>query len=188
MPAEIPKSVPDFPSGQYQPRWFHFLELGVQRLHDLLKLRQDVFVVEQKCAFGEIDGRDPAGRHLLIFDRAETVVGCCRVIPPQPLRQIAPVEEDDHVASIGRVVVARQTRGTGIGHLLMKAAVRFCREQFPQQTLHVAAQAHLEEFYAQHGFAVIGSPYDEDGIPHVTMIMKTVTATDEVPPDDTDRD
>jgi len=160
-----------------------FERLTGHQLYAVLKLRQDVFVVEQECAFGEIDGRDPHAQHLLMFDRAETLVGCCRVIPPQPLQQIAPVEEDNLAASIGRVVVARQARGTGIGHLLMKAAVRFCREHFPEKTLHVAAQAHLEEFYAQHGFAVIGSPYDEDGIPHVTMMMQIGPATDDGPPD-----
>ena len=130
-------------------------ELSGLDVHDLLKLRQDVFVVEQACAFADIDGLDPRALHLLAFVRGP-LAGCLRLLDSPDLR-------------IGRIVVAPQARGSGLGHRLMAAAIERCASDHPDRAIYLSAQAHLKDFYAGHGFIVVSAPYLEDGIPHVDM-------------------
>lgn len=137
-----------------------FDELSGREVHDLLRLRQDVFVVEQACAFAEIDGRDPDAVHLFGYVDGR-LVACARVFAPG----IVAAE-----ASIGRVVTATQTRGTGVGRALMREALRLADALAPGAPVRVAAQAHLEAFYASLGFSVVGDPYLDDGIVHVDMV------------------
>jgi ElaA protein len=136
--------------------WARFAALSGLEVHDLLRLRQDVFVVEQACAFPEIDGRDPQALHLLARIDGR-LVGCLRLL------------DEEKAMRIGRIVVGPAARGTGLGHRLMRAALARCAETAPARPVVLSAQAHLQNFYAGHGFIVVSPAYLEDEIPHVDM-------------------
>ncbi len=133
-----------------------FAQLDTPTLYALLKLRQDVFVVEQKCPFPEIDGRDaePGVTHLWIADTAG---------PLSYLRVFDP--EAGGTARIGRVVTAAHARGRGLSGLLMTAALELVGDA-PAQ---LDAQVDTASFYARFGFREAGPEYLEDDIPHVLM-------------------
>lgn len=130
-------------------------DLDARTLHDLLRLRVDVFVVEQACPYPEIDGRDlePGTRHLWLADD-DAPVACLRVL-----------EEADGSARIGRVVTAATHRGAGLAARLMAAAL----DEVGERPCVLDAQSHLAGFYARAGFEVSGPEFVEDGIPHLPM-------------------
>jgi ElaA protein len=132
-----------------------FDELTTSTLYALLRLRVDVFVVEQHCPYPELDGRDtePGTRHLWTT-RDGLPVGYLRTLV-----------EPDGGARIGRVCVAGSERGTGLARRLMVAAL----DRLGDKPVTLDAQAHLTGFYASFGFAPSGPGYVEDGIPHVPM-------------------
>jgi len=134
-------------------QWFLRPWEGLDReaLYGILRLRAEVFVVEQACAYADLDGRDAEALHLWAED-GHGVAACARVLP-------GPV--------IGRVVTRADVRGTGLGYELMERALRAC--PVGEAAVHLSAQAHLEGFYRTFGFAVSGPGYLEDGIPHVPM-------------------
>lgn len=119
------------------------------------KLRQDVFVVEQECAYPDLDGRDtePGTRHVLLSDDDGTLLGYARVL------------DDAIVWRIGRVVLAPQARGRGLADHLMRAALDVC----PDREVVLDAQAPLAGWYSTFGFEIDGDEFLEDGIPHVPM-------------------
>ena len=137
-----------------------FRELSVDQLYDLLALRSEVFVVEQRCVFLDIDGLDRQTWHLLGTDEAGRLLAYTRLIPPG-------LKAAD--ALIGRVVTAPVARGGGTGRALMAESVAQCERRWPGQAITLHAQAHLERFYAGFGFRPVGQPYVEDGIPHIEM-------------------
>ncbi len=137
----------------------HLLDaLAPRALHDALALRQRVFVVEQDCLYLDIDGHDVEALHVL-GHQEDTLVAYARVLSPGARFD---------VASIGRVVVAPPARGRGVARALMRAAIAAAEARHGPQ-LALAAQAHLEEFYASLGFVRVGDTYIEDGIPHIDM-------------------
>ncbi|MEP0233857.1 MULTISPECIES: GNAT family N-acetyltransferase [Pseudomonadota] len=145
--------------------WFAFDDLSGRDVHDLMKLRQDVFVVEQECAFPEIDGQDPDALHYVLRDRATgDLAGALRVFLAD-----ADNAGDDEASRIGRVVIAPSHRGLGLGRNLMQVALDKCRSAVPGAPVNLSAQAHLEDFYTSFGFARISENYLEDGIWHLDM-------------------
>lgn len=136
-----------------------FDELTPRKLHDVYRLRVDVFIVEQNCVFQDVDGVDPHCWHLLGYSGDE-LVAYCRLLP-------AGVKFRE--PSIGRVITARSVRGTGMGRVLMAEAMRRAGDLFPGKALRIGAQAHLERFYNEFGFKKSSEPYDEDGILHIEM-------------------
>lgn len=136
-----------------------FDALTPHEVHDLLKLRVNTFVVEQRCAYPEVDGRDPEALHVLGTNEAGQVVACARILPAPP----------GGLRRIGRVVVHPDLRGSGIAHQLMDHALNTLQERFGSRRSMLSAQAQLEGFYSSHGFARTGPDYDWDGIPHVDM-------------------
>jgi ElaA protein len=142
-------------------QWRTFDELKPGELYAILALRQRVFIVEQHCAYLDADGLDAASLHLSGLDGGGLVCAYLRVVPPG-LRFNGP--------SIGRVNTAPEVRRVGLGVLLMREGLRMTAERYPGSPVYVSAQRHLERFYRSLGFAPYGQPYDEDGIPHITMI------------------
>lgn len=140
---------------------FSFDELSTHQLYQLLKLRTEIFVVEQNCAYLETDGKDilPNVKHLLAFEQDE-IVAAARLLPPN-------VSFDS--VSIGRIVVAERMRGQALGHQLVARAIAECQRLWPEQSIKIGAQHRLVAFYQHHDFKVISTPYDEDGILHIDM-------------------
>ena len=129
-------------------------ELTAAQLHDILRLRVDVFVVEQKAAYPELDGRDllPDTRHLW-FEDAGSVLAYLRVLA-----------DPGGIRRIGRVVTAAHARGAGLAARLMDAALTIPAEYV------LDAQTYVQAFYARYGFVAEGPEYtDDDGIPHIKM-------------------
>lgn len=138
-----------------------FEQLTTHQLYDLLKLRVDVFVVEQNCPYPELDEHDrhPQTHHLLGFQDGE-LVAYLRLLPPG-------VTYDN--VSIGRVLTAQTARGTGAGHALLQQGLIHAERLWPQHTIDIGAQDHLQSYYLQYGFSPISEMYLEDGIPHIDM-------------------
>jgi ElaA protein len=142
-----------------------FSQLSLDELYDIIKLRIDVFVVEQTCYYHELDNKDRAHNTLHLFSyRQQQLAAYLRILPQG-------VEYDDYCA-IGRVVVAPLYRGQQLGHQLMQHALMYCQQNLPEQSIKISAQAHLQTFYQQHGFETVSDIYLEDNIPHVAMIKR----------------
>ncbi|MDB5967896.1 MAG: family N-acetyltransferase [Hydrocarboniphaga sp.] len=148
--------------------WHRWAELTPDRLYAFLKLRSDIFVVEQNCVFPEMDGIDPLCEHLSASSPDGQLMAYLRLVPPGVKR---PHSESPAAAgpAVGRVVVASQWRGTGLGRQLMVRALEYCGEHYPGQPVALSGQQHLERFYASLGFVTQSPPYLEDGIWHVDM-------------------
>lgn len=140
-----------------------FEELSKKELYAILKLRTEVFVVEQNCPYQEVDGKDIQALHAFAYMKEE-LVAYARILKKG-------ISYSDYI-SIGRVVVSLKQRGHGYGHELMNYALDKCSFYFPTQPIKISAQAHLEKFYNQHGFESTGEAYLEDGIPHIGMLLK----------------
>jgi ElaA protein len=144
-------------------RWYHWTELDTATLYALLRLRSDVFVVEQDCVYLDLDGLDEHCRHLCGRDRHGRLQAYLRLLPPG-----LKVEHP----GIGRVVVAAEARRFGLGRALMREGLRECAQRYPQQRVHISAQQRLEAFYTSLGFRTQSAPYLEDGIWHVAMLTE----------------
>ncbi|VVE73601.1 acetyltransferase [Pandoraea anapnoica] len=149
-----------------------FDELGSALLYRILAARNAVFVVEQKCPYQDIDGRDPYSLHLVaqVRDSAKPasdlrIAAYLRLLPPG-------LAYDE--ASIGRVITSASHRGTGLGRELLARAVAIAEAQWPVAAVRIGAQAHLEAFYGGFGFVKASEPYDEDGIMHIEMVRPAV--------------
>jgi ElaA protein len=130
-------------------------------LYAMLKMRVDVFVVEQHCAYPELDGNDPAALHLRLLD-GDALLACARLWRPKP----------EDMARIGRVAVSPAHRGRRLGEALMREAIAECGRLFPGEPIALSAQSHLQTFYAGFGFTPVSDEYLEDDIPHVDMVRR----------------
>lgn len=129
-----------------------------------MRLREGVFIVEQKCAYPDADGRDPDAYHLLGWldtGSERKLVAYARVFEPG-------VRYEE--GSVGRVVTAPEVRRTGVGRVLMAEALRRLEGLAPGRPVRLAAQRYLERFYSEFGFTTASAPYEEDGIMHVDML------------------
>ena len=135
--------------------WQRFERLTGDKLYELLRFRQNIFVVEQGSPYPDLDGLDQNAWHLLLRCDGE-LAGYARLTPSQPLR-------------IGRVAVASGLRRHGLGRRLMEEALLFCRAHYPGQPVMLTAQAHLVPFYRGYGFEPTGEPFDDFGVAHVDM-------------------
>jgi len=144
-------------------RWDYraFDDLRTIELYKILALRGEVFVVEQKCIYKDADGNDPKAMHVMGW-RDESLVAYARVLPPG-VKNTEP--------SIGRVAVAPEARGQGLGKRAMQKAMECIVTSFGPVPMLISAQANLTDtFYLTLGFKCRGDVYDEDGIPHIAMI------------------
>ncbi|MFY7651982.1 MAG: GNAT family N-acetyltransferase [Chitinophagaceae bacterium] len=138
-----------------------FTDLTVNELYDLLRLRSEVFVVEQNCIFLDADNIDKLCHHLLGFNEHKELVASVRIVPPGITYEYM---------SIGRVVSSPKYRGKGFGKQLMEKAIDTCEQLYGQKAIKIGAQCYLQRFYESFGFKQCGEVYMEDGIPHMPMI------------------
>ena len=136
-----------------------FEEFTIHELYAVLNLRSDVFVVEQNSVYLDLDYKDQKALHILGYV-GEKLVAHSRVFQPGDYFELA---------SIGRVVVAKDYRKYGYGHQLITCSITAIKEYFNETNIHISAQLYLKKFYETHGFVAKGEEYLEDSIPHIGM-------------------
>ncbi len=171
-----------------------FNQLDSIELYQILKLRVDVFVVEQNCPYNELDNRDLETNALHLFASSNNQVVCyLRIFPPELTQSDSQPADSEHTESllsdskhtgaklssstIGRVVINQDFRGQGLAHELLQRAIELTENRWPGHPCQLSAQQHLQKFYRQHGFSSVGEGYLEDGIPHIKMVRMPVDNT-----------
>ncbi len=149
-----------------QPKWQNknFSSLSNDQLYDILKLRVDIFVVEQCCYYHELDeyDRHEQTRHVFFYHNKK-IQAYLRILPKELSRE--------RYISIGRVAIIKSARGKSLGHQLIQQGVNICQQLYPHQSIKISAQQHLEKFYHQHHFKTVSEMYLEDNIPHISMLL-----------------
>ena len=138
-----------------------FQGLNTTELYQVLALRSEIFVLEQQCAYQDMDGLDAQCHHVL-GQKGDQLIAYARILPPE-------LTQNDTV-SIGRVVVAAAQRKEKMGKQLMLFAIQATQSLFPNHQIEISAQSYLTRFYLELGFKNTGVFYLEDDIPHQTMI------------------
>ena len=140
----------------------HYDELTRDEVYELLRLRCEVFIVEQDCVYLDVDGEDRTAWHLLARDGQGKLCACLRALPRRG-------EEPMH---FGRIVVHPAFRGQGLGKELVRRGLRYAQETLGEPAVCIMAQAHLRGFYEELGFCATSEPYDSTGILHIDMVCK----------------
>jgi len=135
-------------------------QLSRKEINDIFSLRSEVFIVEQECAYQDVDGKDEIADHVMLHIDNE-LVGYSRVFPKNTYFK---------EASFGRAVVKKNHRGEGYGHLLVEKSLKHLKEK-KQSPIKISAQSYLKDFYSSYGFIAKGDEYMEDGIPHTAMYL-----------------
>lgn len=145
--------------------WFfkRFEELSAAELYEILRLRNEVFIVEQKCPYQDVDGNDRFARHLFAVDEQNTVCAYLRILEKN---------RTFDAASIGRVIVRMDQRGAGLAGQMVRRAIGLAESELGEHEIKIAAQAHLQNFYGGFGFIPCSGVYPEDGIPHMNMVYR----------------
>lgn len=134
-----------------------FEELDINELYEILRLRVDVFVVEQNCPYPEIDGRDLDAIHIYLEDAGEILA-------------YARLYEEDGQVHLGRVIAKKRRKG--YGSLIIKEAIEAAKNFYQAKQIHIEAQIYAESFYEKAGFVQISQPFFLDGIEHVKMVLE----------------
>ncbi|MES2205136.1 MAG: GNAT family N-acetyltransferase [Pseudomonadota bacterium] len=138
-----------------------FSELSATEVHDLYQLRAEVFVLEQRCVYQDVDGKDFEAIHVLHYDKNKSeLIAYGRIFLPT---------QEDANARFGRIVIRKNQRGKGLAKELVQEIIRWIKGE-TTQPIKISAQHYLIEFYQGFGFEIMGDPYDEDGILHIDMI------------------
>ena len=137
-----------------------FKELTNFELYEILKIRSEIFVVEQNCIYNDPDGKDRDATHMIIREKNE-IVGYIRLLK----RGVSYIDSP----SIGRVLVAKNARGKGIARNLMVVGIDYIIKNWNEKHITIGAQEYLKEFYKSLGFVGISDVYDDEGIPHLDM-------------------
>lgn len=138
-----------------------FEDFSVEELYEILKLRSQVFVVEQNCVYQDLDGNDQKAIHIFGKKNNE-IVAYSRIFKSGNYFE---------KASIGRVVVAKKYRKNEYGHQLLKASIQVVKNYFNETNIQISAQVYLKDFYKTHGFRCVGEEYLEDNLPHISMVL-----------------
>ena len=154
----MPKSSLD----SYNIIFKKFDQLSVYELYDLLQLRTEVFIVEQNCVFQDLDDKDHKAHHFLIY-KGKKLVAYSRIFPEK-------IKYNE--AFIGRVIICKELRSTGLGKILMEKSIESLFAVYGEQTIRIGAQCYAVPFYEKFGFKTEGNIYLEDHIEHVEMIRK----------------
>ncbi|MBQ2636562.1 MAG: GNAT family N-acetyltransferase [Methanobrevibacter sp.] len=137
-----------------------FNQLTLDELYEILKLRSEVFVVEQDCAYQDLDDKDKVAYHLFLEDNG-LVVAVLRILPEN-------VSYDE--MAIGRVIVKKSHRGKGLSKIMMKKAMDFITDDLGKNKIRLSGQAYLVNFYEDLGFKKVSDVYLEDGIDHFEFL------------------
>ncbi len=140
-----------------------FEELLPIELYNILKLRSEVFVVEQNCVYQDMDDKDILAHHVMFYDQDELAA---------TTRLLAPGISYDNYSSIGRVCSQPKLRSKGFGRKIMSESIHIIENLYPGFDIKISAQSYLQKFYFDFGFLRLGEEYLEDNIPHVAMIRK----------------
>ena len=146
------------------PEWIckKFEQLTLNELYEILKLRSEVFIVEQNCVYLDADDKDLKAYHLFTFIENK-IAAYARLLPPN----VSYAE-----ASIGRVLTASSQRKKGLGIFLMHEAIKQIQLLYTNSSIKIGAQLYLKKFYEGLGFSQTSDVYDEDGIDHIEMEKK----------------
>ena len=142
-----------------------FEELNTVELYEIIRLRAEVFVVEQNCPYQDMDGKDLKSFHLLGIDENKKLIAYSRIVP-------AGISFKE--VSIGRVVTSQKVRGTGVGKELIIESIKAIEKEYGKVPIRIGAQCYLKKFYESLGFEIASKEYLEDNIPHIEMILKKV--------------
>jgi ElaA protein len=140
----------------------NFDELSTQELYQILRLRSEVFVVEQNCVYQDIDNKDQKALHLFGIVEGE-IIAYSRLFKPGDYFEFS---------SIGRVVVDEKHRDKNFGHELIDQSILEINRRFNVQNITISAQLYLKKFYESHGFVATSETYLEDDIPHIEMKIR----------------
>lgn len=146
---------------EYHNYCIPFDSLSAKELYRILKLRSEIFIVEQECPYQDLDDKDYDALHMTLYTDDE-LIAYARILPVGVSYAEA--------TSIGRVVVKKKYRGLGLGKMLMNLAISRCIDLDPRSPIQISAQSYLEKFYQELGFSNTGKYYLEDGLPHQEMI------------------
>lgn len=138
-----------------------FDELDIHLLYDIMRLRQEIFVVEQDCPYLDADGVDLKSHHVTLTTDNK-LIAYTRIVPPG-------ISYEEY-SSIGRVVTDAQYRINGIGTQIMSYSIKKTKALYPTHSIKISSQVYIHKFYAQLGFEIVGEEYLEDGIPHIGMV------------------
>jgi len=139
-----------------------FKELSVEEVYQILRIRSEVFVIEQRCIYEDIDGKDEKAMHVMGKNNNK-IIAYTRILDSG---------DSCDFPSISRVVVKKKNRGEERGRKIMKETIKYIVEELKGKTIVLAAQTYLEKFYSELGFIAEGEEYLEDEIPHQKMILK----------------
>ena len=142
-----------------------FSELSAEEIYNILKLRSEVFVVEQNCVYQDIDEKDQKAIHLFIEKNSE-IIAYTRIFKKGDYYEENP--------SIGRVVVSKKERGKNLGKEIMKKSIYYIKENMEEKKIELSAQKYLDKFYKELQFYSEGEEYLEDGIPHQRMFYDLI--------------
>ena len=141
-----------------------FDELTTNELYEILKLRAEVFVVEQDCPYQDLDDKDKWAYHLFLEDDdGSTVIAVLRILPEN-------IAYED--MAIGRVIVKKSHRGQGLSKVMMQKAISFIIDDLGKKRIKLSGQAYLREFYEDLGFKRVSDIYLEDGIDHYEFLYE----------------
>jgi ElaA protein len=136
-----------------------FDELTLNELYNILKLRSEVFVVEQKCIYQDLDDVDKTSYHFFIKEENDRIISYLRIF-----------EKDGETAQIGRVLTDEKERKKGYAFKLMEKGIEFCKNEMKKGKIYLEGQVYCHKFYLKLGFNIISDEFLEDGIPHYKML------------------
>ena len=141
-----------------------FYKLDIEEIYQILRLRSEVFVVEQECVYQDLDNKDQKAIHIFLKEK-ENIKAYTRVF-----------KKGDYYKnpSIGRVVVSKKERGKELGKKIMKSSIDYIKKNELGEKIELSAQKYLDKFYKDLDFYTIGKEYMEDGIPHQRMLLDLI--------------
>ena len=138
-----------------------FDNLSNTEIYQILRLRSEVFVIEQECIYQDIDNKDKKAVHIFLKEKKE-IIAYSRVFKEK---------EYFENTSIGRVVVANKRRMYGVGKKIMNISIDYIKQNIKAKSIEISAQKYLKKFYSDLGFVQQGEEYLEDNIPHLRMFL-----------------